>query len=70
MIGAGRIFEQIKRILNLNFGETTSDGMYTLEATECIGQCDRAPCLSVDDAIYGGMQPSGIEDIFKIYKKK
>jgi len=69
MIGAGRIFEQIKRILNVNFGETTSDGLFTLESTECIGQCDRAPCLSVDDSIYGGVRPSGIEDILKIYKK-
>ena len=69
MIGAGRIFDQIKRILNLNIGETTPDGLFTLEPTECIGQCDRAPCLSVDDSIYGGVKPSGIEDIFKIYKK-
>ena len=69
MIGSGSIFEQIKRILNLNIGETTPDGMFTLEPTECIGQCDRAPCLSVDESIYGGVKPSGIEDIFKIYKK-
>jgi NADH:ubiquinone oxidoreductase subunit E len=69
MIGAGRIFDQIKRNLNVNIGETTYDGMFTLESTECIGQCDRAPCLSVDDAIYGGVKPSGIEAIFKIYKK-
>jgi NADH-quinone oxidoreductase subunit E len=69
MIGAGRIFDQIKRILNLNVGETTYDGIFTLEATECIGQCDRAPCLSVDDAIYGGVEPSGIEAIFNIHKK-
>ena len=69
MIGSGTIFEQIKRILNLNIGETTPDGMFTLEPTECIGQCDRAPCLSVDESIYGGVKPSGIEDIFKIYKK-
>ena len=69
MIGSGSIFEQIKRILNLNIGETTPDGTFTLEPTECIGQCDRAPCLSVDDSIYGGVKPSGIEDVIKIYKK-
>ena len=69
MIGAGLIFDQIKRILNLNIDETTLDGMFTLEATECIGHCDRAPCLSVDDSIYGGVKPSGIEAIFKIHKK-
>jgi len=69
MIGSGRILDQIKRILNVKIGETTPDGMFTLEPTECIGQCDRAPCLSVDDSIYGGVKPSGIEDIFKIYKK-
>ena len=69
MIGAGRIFDKIKGILNLNIGETTPDGLFTLESTECIGQCDRAPCLSVDDSTYGGVKPSGLEAIFKNYKK-
>lgn len=69
MIGSGRILDQIKRILNLNLGGTTPDGLFTLEPTECIGQCDRAPCLSVDYSIYGGVKPSEIEDIFKNYKR-
>jgi NADH:ubiquinone oxidoreductase subunit E len=68
MIGAGSIFDRIKGILNINIGETTPDGLFTLEPTECIGQCDRAPCLSVDDSTYGGVKPSEIEDIVKIYK--
>ena len=69
MIGSDRIVDKIKRVLNINFGQTTPDGQFTLEPSECIGQCDRAPCLSVDDSIYGSMKPSIIEDIFNLDKK-
>ena len=69
MLGADRIFGQIKRALNISSGDTTSDGLFTLEATECIGQCQRAPCMSVDHTVYGGAKLVRMEDILKIYQK-
>ena len=69
MLGADRIFGRIKRILNLQPGDTTADGLFTLEPTECIGQCDRAPCMSVDDLVYDAAKLKRIEDIFKMYPK-
>lgn len=69
MLGSDRIFGQIKRIINIDPGRTTPDGLFTLEPTECIGQCDRAPCMSVDDSVYADPELKRIEDILKIYRK-
>ena len=70
MLGSDRIFGQIKRTLSIDLGDTTPDGLFTLEPTECIGQCDRAPCLSVDDSVYGGGKLRRVEDIFRMYQKQ
>lgn len=69
MIGSDRIFNQIRRILDINHGITTSDGTFTLETTECIGQCDSAPCISVDDCVYGAVKLFELEDILSLYEK-
>jgi NADH:ubiquinone oxidoreductase subunit E len=70
MIGSDHILEHFKQILKTRLSETTSDGIFTLEPTECIGQCDKAPCLSVDDSVYGKVQPSSIDEIIKYYKER
>jgi NADH-quinone oxidoreductase subunit E len=69
MLGSDRVIDQVKRILGVNLGDTTRDGLFTLEPTECIGQCDRAPCMSVDHAIYGKTRLKKIGDLLTIYKK-
>lgn len=65
MLGSQQILDRIKRALRIDLGETTADGLYTMESTECIGQCDKAPCLSIDDTVYGGTELRDIEDIVK-----
>ncbi|CAN5539542.1 NAD(P)H-dependent oxidoreductase subunit E [soil metagenome] len=45
--GADDIVEHLKYKLNVNVGETTSDGMFTLKTVECLGSCGTAPMLQV-----------------------
>ena len=68
MLGSDRIFERIELLFNLTCGATTPDGRFTLEPTECIGQCHRAPCISVDDSIYGGTQLGDLEGFLNTSK--
>jgi NADH-quinone oxidoreductase subunit E len=68
MLGADRVFDRIGRLFHLTLGATSPDGRFTLEATGCIGHCDKGPCISVDDAVYGHSQLSGIEAILKTCK--
>ena len=46
--GSDEIFEHIADYLGLDGEGTTDDGMFTLHKVQCIGACDRAPCLQVD----------------------
>lgn len=53
MCGAYRIGDYLKQKLGVEFGETTSDGMFTLHEVECLDACDRAPLLQVGDQYHG-----------------
>lgn len=67
--GAGDILEAIKEELGLDVGETTSNKMFTLKATRCIGACGLAPVITVNDDIYGRLSPSDIPSIIHKYTK-
>ena len=51
--GAYPLAEYVKKKLGVGFGETTSDGEFTLEEVECLDACDRAPVLQVGDEYHG-----------------
>ncbi len=52
MNGADHVAEAFKKELGIDFGETTSDGMITLEQTPCIGMSDQAPAALVNDEVF------------------
>ena len=70
MAGLRDIFTELYKILKINLGETTPDGLFTLETTECQGQCDIAPAMAVDEAIYGNLTAKKIKAILQKYMKK
>ena len=47
--GAGRVTEELSKLLGVGVGETTPDGMFTLMEMECLGACDRAPVIMVNN---------------------
>jgi NADH-quinone oxidoreductase subunit E len=67
---ADELFTALKRILDIDIGQTTPDALFTLETTECLGQCDQAPVMTVDESIYGNLTPSRIETIIRNYRGK
>lgn len=54
--------------LRIHAGETTSDGRFTLELTNCIGACDRAPAMLINDDVYGDLTPERIRAILRSYE--
>ena len=44
-------------------GATTSDGMFTLETTSCLGVCGVAPAMMIDDVVYGNLTESKVNGI-------
>ena len=49
LLGAERVTEAISHTLGIRPGQTTADGMFTLMEVECLGACDRAPVVMVND---------------------
>lgn len=63
------IIDKIKKELNVNAGETTNDGLFTLEATRCIGCCGLAPVMTIGEDVYGKIVPEDVSDILKKYQE-
>jgi NADH-quinone oxidoreductase subunit E len=63
--GVGQLIEKAKQTLNINLGETTPDGMITLEECRCVGACSQAPVVVVDDEIHGRQRPNKFPQIIK-----
>ena len=58
LLGAERVTEELSAKLGIRPGETTPDGMFTLTEVECLGACDRAPVLMInDDGWHEGLAP-------------
>ncbi len=62
-MGAETIFEAISKELKINKGETTSDGLFTLEETSCLGICAVAPAIMINDTVYGYLTAERIKEI-------
>jgi NADH:ubiquinone oxidoreductase subunit E len=67
MAGAKEILAEIRQNLRVDIGGTTAEGLFTLETTECLGQCDTAPGMSVDETYYGNLTPKKINAILQEY---
>lgn len=51
--GAERILDKVKQELGIDVGETTEDGMFSLEPTRCLGACGLAPVFTINGEVYG-----------------
>jgi NADH-quinone oxidoreductase subunit E len=55
--GTPQIVTEVEQVIGIKEGETSADLEYTLETVACIGCCALAPCLKVNDVVYGTMTP-------------
>jgi NADH-quinone oxidoreductase subunit E len=53
--------------LGINLGETTTDGRFTLLPIVCLGTCDHAPALMIDNELYRDLDPQKIDAILEKY---
>ncbi|MFO7924794.1 MAG: NADH-quinone oxidoreductase subunit NuoE [Bacteroidales bacterium] len=64
---SGNILKELKKILGINPGETTRDGMYSLEIAACMGACHLSPLIQVNDQYHTKIEPESIRDILDSY---
>ena len=61
--GVEPIIDYIKNRLNLESGETTSDGKFTFEVVQCLAACDFAPAIKINDELYGNITLDRIDEL-------
>lgn len=66
--GSEKILEEIEKALSLKAGETAKDGIFSIEATRCIGACGLAPVITVNEDVYGKLTPEEVPGILAKYK--
>jgi NADH-quinone oxidoreductase subunit E len=63
VLGYETIVESLRECLGIGFGETTTDGRFTLLPVSCIGACDHAPAAMIDGRLYGDLNRQRIKEI-------
>ncbi len=63
-----RIAESVEKEIGIGPGASTADGRFSFELTNCIGACDQAPAMLVNDDLHGNLTPKKISGILKSYK--
>jgi NADH-quinone oxidoreductase subunit E len=69
VVGGHAVWEALEQELDISFGETTTDGKWTLLTTSCIGACAVGPVMMVDDQIYGNLTPEKVKSIIAQYRE-
>jgi NADH:ubiquinone oxidoreductase subunit E len=65
----GPVIDAVEREVGITPGETSYDGLFTLEVVNCIGACDRAPAMMIDDEVFGDLTPERVGEILGGYRE-
>ena len=62
--GCDNIKKKLSERLNVDYGQTTNDNLYTLLPVPCLGACDRAPVMMVGDDLLTNLTEDSIDQLF------
>jgi NADH-quinone oxidoreductase subunit E len=68
--GAPVLLDALQRTLGIQAGETTGDGLFSVETVNCLGACAIAPVMVVDGQYHPKVKPDQVEVILKTYREK
>jgi NADH-quinone oxidoreductase subunit E len=67
ILGADSLVDHLRKRLGIDLGETTADSRFTLLPQACLGACDRAPAMMVDDTLHGELDAEKIDRVLEEY---
>ena len=67
--GASQLIDKAKQVLGIEPGQTTPDGLITLEVCRCVGACSQAPVVVIDELNHGRVKPSQFAKMLTDIKK-
>ena len=66
--GAQQIIDKFSEIIGIKAGETSADGLFTLDALRCIGACGIAPAVTINGKVYPKLTVDAVPKIVEEYK--
>ncbi|WP_312920217.1 NADH-quinone oxidoreductase subunit NuoE [Stutzerimonas nitrititolerans] len=66
--GHESVLDSIRNEIGIAPGQTTADNRFTLIPVCCLGNCDKAPALMIDDDTFGDVQPGGVAQLLEAYQ--
>ncbi|MCL2555575.1 MAG: NAD(P)H-dependent oxidoreductase subunit E [Firmicutes bacterium] len=67
--GADLLLKRVEEITGILAGQTSENGLYTVEATRCIGCCGLAPLITVGEEVFGNINADDVNRIMENYKE-
>jgi len=65
ILGYERLLDHLQKRLDIELGETTEDGAFTLLTIPCLGACDKAPAMMIDELLYGDLTAEKIDAVLE-----
>lgn len=62
-MGGEEVYDHLKKKLQIDSGETTSDGVFTLKEVECLAACGWGPCFQIREKFFLHLTPEKVDDI-------
>jgi NADH:ubiquinone oxidoreductase subunit E len=63
--GADKVLEAFTSELGIGMGETTSDGLFSIEASRCLGVCALAPVVTINDKVYSKVTADKVPELIR-----
>lgn len=70
VLGSATVLEELEKQLQVKAGQTTKDGLFSIEVVACIGACGLAPVISVNGEFYAKVSNDSIQEILDEYRNK
>lgn len=68
--GSEKLLERLKQKLQIDIGQTTEDGLFSIEETRCVGACGLAPVFTVNGEVYGRATIQKLEEVIENCKQQ
>lgn len=68
--GSQQVLDKFSELLKIDAGETSEDGLFTLDVLRCVGACAIAPAVSINGKVYPQVKPNDVDKIIAEYTKK
>ncbi len=65
--GAEQVLREFERVLGIRSGEVTPDYRFSLDSLRCVGACGLAPVVTINEKVYGKVQPEQVQEVLEDY---